>query len=93
MRYVSSSRLAGVSGVILIAQPMLTCQLLLKFVARVLDTLASSLNVVYRDTNVTETSRIFVAIVDGEVRVVFCSVVVCEFQNAFSVGPVRSCLS
>ena len=64
-------------------------QFLLEFVARVFDPLASSLDSVYADANVAEAFAWFgVAVGDFKVVVFFGAVVVGEFQDALTRGPV-----
>jgi hypothetical protein len=63
----------------------------LELVARILDPLASSLDVVHAHADVTEALvGIFVAIVDREIGVALGTVVVGEFKDAFAVGPVAA---
>lgn len=50
---------------------------------------ASSLDVVNRNAHVTKALvGVFVAIVDGEVRVILSAIVVCEFEHTLAIGPV-----
>lgn len=67
------------------------CQLLLEFVASVLDTLARSLNVINADASVAEaTVGLFVPIVDGVVGVILGAVVVRQLDDALAIGEVVS---
>ena len=61
----------------------------MELVARILDPLASGLDVIHAHADVTEALvGIFVAIVNGEVGVALRTVIVGEFEDAFAVGPV-----
>lgn len=61
----------------------------LEFVSGIFEPLASCLNVIYADTDVTETfARVGVAIGYLEVWVVLRSVIMREFQDTLPIGPV-----
>ena len=62
------------------------CQLLLELVASILNAPTGSLDVVYTDAGMAEaTVGLLVAIVDGELRVVLCAVVVCKLNQALTI--------
>src|SRR6201994_644504 len=67
------------------------CELLLEWVPSVLNTLARCLDVVYRNADMTKpTMRFCVSVYHFVVGIVFRAVVVSEFDNALSIGPVIS---
>src|SRR5438445_25682 len=71
-------------------------QLFLKFITRILDTLASSLDVVNADAGVSESLVwLAVSVRDVIVRVVLCAVVVSKFNESFAIAEMiagRLCL-
>ena len=57
--------------------------------ACVFEALACGLDVIDADTDMAEAfSRVGIAVVDAERRVVFGAIVVCEFEDTFTIGPV-----
>ena len=64
-------------------------QLLLELIPSILQPLTSSLNVIYRDTNVSEAfAWVLIAIVGLVGGVVFGAVVVSEFDDALAISPM-----
>lgn len=61
---------------------------LLELVTCIRQSLACSLNVVDGNTHMAESLRIFVPVVNLEAGIVFGAIVVCQFDDAFSVRPM-----